>query len=316
MDRFFRDALRHITPVTSPLFLISQIQRSGGTLLSQLFDHHSECHTHPSEIFIGHPREEVWPDIGMDMQVGQWWKMLFESKSEVYFKDGYAKYGKANQSGKVFPFIFSTSFQKSIFFKLATKAKNKRQVFDAYMTSYFNAWMNNQNLYNRKKAIIAFVPVLSYYNEQNLELFFQAYPDGKILSIIRNPVSWWSSAHEHRPDRYGDLPKAIKKWNKSTKGILNNKKKYNDQVIVLKFESLVLETERCMGHLCYLLGLGFDDIVLRPTYNGCDIRSDSTYSTGKGILKETANRRNNLTPRHIKYIEQHSVKYDGVFDVY
>ena len=30
-------SIRHIRPITSPLVLISQIQRSGGSLLSQLF---------------------------------------------------------------------------------------------------------------------------------------------------------------------------------------------------------------------------------------------------------------------------------------
>jgi hypothetical protein len=35
--------LKHIQPVTVPLALISQIQRSGGSMLSQLFDGHPNC---------------------------------------------------------------------------------------------------------------------------------------------------------------------------------------------------------------------------------------------------------------------------------
>ena len=38
---------QNVGPVTSPLALISQIQRSGGSLLSQLFDGHPEIHPHP-----------------------------------------------------------------------------------------------------------------------------------------------------------------------------------------------------------------------------------------------------------------------------
>ena len=37
-----RARLDHVVPVREPLVLISQIQRSGGTLLSQLFDGHPE----------------------------------------------------------------------------------------------------------------------------------------------------------------------------------------------------------------------------------------------------------------------------------
>ena len=39
--------LEHIQPVTVPLALISQIQRSGGSLFSQLLDGHPELDAHP-----------------------------------------------------------------------------------------------------------------------------------------------------------------------------------------------------------------------------------------------------------------------------
>ena len=45
-------------PVNQPLLLISQVQRSGGTLLSQLFDGHPQVHAHPHELKIGYP--EKW----------------------------------------------------------------------------------------------------------------------------------------------------------------------------------------------------------------------------------------------------------------
>ena len=45
--------LKHLVEVREPLVLISQIPRSGGTLLSQLFDGHPECHAHPGELEIG-----------------------------------------------------------------------------------------------------------------------------------------------------------------------------------------------------------------------------------------------------------------------
>ena len=44
----------HVVRVREPMVLVSQIQRSGGTLLSRLFDGHPECHAHPYELKIGH----------------------------------------------------------------------------------------------------------------------------------------------------------------------------------------------------------------------------------------------------------------------
>ena len=50
LKHLYRLCLEHISPVNSPLALISQIQRSGGSLLSQLFDGHPEIHAHPHEL--------------------------------------------------------------------------------------------------------------------------------------------------------------------------------------------------------------------------------------------------------------------------
>ena len=44
-----------LVPIDQPLVLISQIQRSGGTLLNSLLDGHPQLHVHPWEIQVGHP---------------------------------------------------------------------------------------------------------------------------------------------------------------------------------------------------------------------------------------------------------------------
>ena len=42
--------------IDQPLILISQIQRSGGTLITQLFDSHKEIYAHPSELVLTNPK--------------------------------------------------------------------------------------------------------------------------------------------------------------------------------------------------------------------------------------------------------------------
>src|SRR5919198_369926 len=61
-----RARLRHLVEVREPLVLVSQIQRSGGTLLSQLFDGHPQCHAHPGELHIGWPRKRYWPPLDLE----------------------------------------------------------------------------------------------------------------------------------------------------------------------------------------------------------------------------------------------------------
>jgi hypothetical protein len=176
--------LEHITPVRSPLVLISQIQRSGGTLLNELLDGHPECHAHPYELYIGHPEKHSWPVLDLHDRPEQWFTTLFETPTIRSFREGYQKYGSgADERPELFRFLFLPSLQREIFLKCVagTHVTSQRAVFDAYMTSYFNAWLNNQNLSGEKKAIVAFVPRLAI-EEIYVERFFSVYPDGKLLS--------------------------------------------------------------------------------------------------------------------------------------
>jgi hypothetical protein len=59
LEDLFRSGLKSATPITVPLALISQIQRSGGSLLSQLFDGHPEIYAHPDELKIGYPEKYI-----------------------------------------------------------------------------------------------------------------------------------------------------------------------------------------------------------------------------------------------------------------
>ena len=87
--------LEHISPVTAPLALISQIQRSGGSLLSQLFDGHPEIHAHPHELMIGYPKKHVWPRIDLNDRPERWFGILFEEIVIEQTREGYKK-GKKN----------------------------------------------------------------------------------------------------------------------------------------------------------------------------------------------------------------------------
>ena len=57
--------MRHLIEVRQPLVLIAQPNRSGGTLLSQLFDGHPQLHVHPWELEIG-DRWDEWPELDLE----------------------------------------------------------------------------------------------------------------------------------------------------------------------------------------------------------------------------------------------------------
>jgi len=304
----------YIFPVTSPLALISQVQRSGGSLLSQLFDGHPELHAHPHELKIGYPKKHMWPTIDLNEHPQRWLEVLFEDKVIHHFKDGYKKERKQDEA---FPFIFVPFVQSRVFLDYLNSVESKtlRDVFDAYMTSYFGAWLNNQNTSGNKKFITAFTARLAMRID-NMESFFEIYPDGRLISIVRDPKNWFPSAIRHDPLKYGDMRSALGLWRESTQAMTRNREKFGERVCIIKFEDLVSRTEPVMRHLAYFLDIQFDEILVTPTFNGSPIRANTSFEIKQsGILNGTLTRYKTLTDDELEIIDKMTKEeYQKVLD--
>jgi len=310
-----RSYLEHISPVNSPLVLISQVQRSGGSLLSQLFDGHPEVHAHPHELKIGNPKKYIWPEIDLKDSPERWFEILFEDIVVRHLRYGYKKMEKYEDT---FLFIFLPSLQKEIFFKYldSVKANSLRDVFDAYMTSYFGAWANNQNVLGQKKVITAFTPRLANI-PKNMKSYFDIYPDGKLISVIRDPKNWFPSAVRHNLNKYGDIRQALNQWNESAQSMLWNKETYGDRVCIINFDDLVKRTEAVMRYLTQFLNIQFDDILLTPTFNKIPIKPNTSFKLeDPGIIVSVLNRYKTLKQEELAVIEEMTGKlYEKVLCV-
>ena len=274
-----RARLEHLVRVREPLVLVSQVQRSGGTLLSQLFDSHPECHAHPSEIYIGHPKKWNWPTLDLD-HPERWFGELYERPVELHLHEGYVKEKELrNEPGQeVYPFLFLPAMQRRIFEACveASPPVGERDVLDSYFTSYFNAWLDNQNLYTGpKRAVTGFTPRLAM-EDSNLERFFSAYPDGTLISVVRDPRGWYASAHSYRSGQYDDVGEALALWARSTEAALAARVRFGERVLVVTYEQLVLETDATMRRIAERVGISMSPALLTPTFNGRPIRANSS----------------------------------------
>ena len=283
-----RVRLESAVPVREPLVLISQIQRSGGTLLSQLLDGHPECHAHPQEIYIGKPAKWDWPPL--DLAAPEtWFETLHEPLVADWLRAGYVKDETTRRKGAspdVFPFVFSPRLQKAIFdADVAARApESERDLLDAYFTSFFNAWLDNQNLYTGpKKAVTGFTPRLAMELDR-VERLFAAYPDGMLVSIVRDPRGWYASASKHRK-YYRDVDEALGLWRRSAEATLAAADRFGERVAVLTYERLAGDPEATVRSLVRRIGLEWAPGLLVPTFNGRPIRANSSYGAERtGIL--------------------------------
>jgi hypothetical protein len=302
---FMEVCLKSVSQVTEPLALISQIQRSGGSLLSQLFDGHPELHAHPYELKIGFPKKYIWPSLDPKDSPERWFEMLFEDVVIQQYKEGYRK---SEKEDKTFPFIFLPSLQRQIFLNQVSAAESisLRDIFNAYMTSYFGAWLNNQNNYGPKKIITSFTPRMAM-KRQSMESFFEIYPDGKLISIVRDPKNWYPSAIRHatKRNKYDDRQQALKQWSEGARATVWNKEKYGNRVCIIRFEDLVSKTDSVMRHLAEFLNIKFDNILLTPTFNKSPIKANTSFQQEKyGMMTSTLSRYKTLTEKELEIIDE------------
>lgn len=312
-----RHRIDHLVEVREPLALISQIQRSGGTLLSQLFDGHPQLHAHPYELHTGSPKHR-WPELSLDAGPDAWFQSLWERPAGRSFREGYRK--EPTREGLVgepetFPFLLPPLVQKRIFDAVVGRRSpdSLRAIFDCYMTSYFNGWLDNQSLYTGdKRWVVAFAARLSLV-EQSVASLFDTYPDGRLISIVRDPRSWYVSARRHaatnRERDYGTLEDAVRTWSRSAEAMLDARARYGERFYGLTFESLLGDTEATMRDLAAFLGIDFLPILREPSFNGMPIRANSSFVVADhGVVSEPLERhRRELTPEELSYLEQYAV---------
>jgi Sulfotransferase family len=306
-----RIRIEHTVSVREPLVLVSQVERSGGTLLSRLFDDHPECHAHPRDIEIGYPKKNRhWPPIDLD-QSESWFEMLHEAHVGKYRRNG--QWSLKRVAERV-PFLFSLELQRTIFETWAANqdVSSRRDVLDCYFTSYFNAWLDNHNLYTGpKKVVTGFVPRLTFDLTQ-VERFFMDYPDGTLVTTVRNPCGWYLS---FRDDRRGhdDVEGALGLWRRSAMSALEAQERRPERVVVVLYEDLVRDTEATMRRLATRIGITMSPALLVPTFNGRSIAANSSSNVkGEGVLPERADAwRNSLDKATTTRIEALA---DGLYE--
>ena len=305
--------LRFIAEARQPLFLISQIQRSGGTLVSQLLDGHSELHVHPNELHVGRPNKYHWPALDLSLDPAALFDSVFERPLLEYAQLGFQKVSSAEANfdpdvrDRVLPFIFDLQLQKRIFCAHLRQSAvlSQRAILDSYITSYFNAWLDYQGLYRPPAQIRYWVSFAARLLAMpgNIERFLADYPDGKAMIVLRDPVSWFASARRHS-NEYEEVSAAMSLWTGTHSVLLDGIRRHPRQFLVVRFEDLVSDPRRVMERVVSFLGIRFEECLLRPTFNGMPIPSDSSFGSKIGIDRTTLDRTYDVDAAAAKAIRQ------------
>ena len=259
------------------LILIGQVQRSGGTLLNQLFDDHFEIFSYPSELILRKPKSQWYNgNLNFSPLVD---RVLRESIKAKNFSKRSNKNEKINNKNR---FNFNPYLQKYIYNEL--KNNNLRNNFNAYFTSFFNSFENYSSTYNNKKYVVSHLPKFIFF-EKNINLFFQIYPKGYIISIIRDPLTWIRSAKNVGKKSFNiELNELLKIWEKNFDNSFKFKTLFKNRIILINFNHLINKTEDTIKLICRKINIKYDDVLLTPTFNGKSLYSNSSFKSSKGKI--------------------------------
>jgi hypothetical protein len=274
---------------------VSQIQRSGGTLLSRLFDGHPELLAHPHEIQIGRPQKWHWPNLDLSLPREDWLRDILEPRLAKFVVLGYSKADGNIAATEKLPFNLDLLHLCSRFLEIADDMPRptQRAVIDAYLTAYFDAW-GDYHRSGREKWTCGFIPRL-ISNYGSVRRYVSDYPDGLLISCIRNPIDWFVSARRHDPE-YSDIGHAIELWKTSTLAALYLQEEDPAHIYLLTYESLVTAPEAEIGLLAGRLGISFSEELLTPTYLGTPMLPNSSFRVDKtGISTQSVNMRHHLS---------------------
>jgi hypothetical protein len=197
------------------------------------------------------------------------------------------------------PFVFSVSFQRELFMAEVQRRppRTRREVIDRYMTSFFNAWLDNQHLYGAERRwVVGFAARLAM-PRANRDAFFADYPTGRLVGVLREPGDWFASARVYDPQTYGDAARALALWSESARALADASRERPEQVHVVAFEDLVSHTEATMRALAQALEIPFDPVLTQPTFNGMTVGANSSFAVAEsGLIADPVGRARELEP--------------------
>jgi hypothetical protein len=298
-----RDAL---VPVDQPMVLIGQVQRSGGTLLLTLLDGHPELHCHPYQL-KWYPKYD-WPQLSSEngFDPDAWLEALRPQFLDRQFALGYAKKASHTEPLARLPFTIVPSFMERLFHEVCKerRPRSTREIIACYLTALFNSWIDCQGLRETpKRWVVGFAPRMGH--EPGRRGFWESYPDGRLVMLLRDPRGWYASERALSP-REPSIDVWMRRWCGNAQEIAAAKREAPDRTLVLTYEALATDPVRVMRAVAEWLGITWDPVLATPTFNRQPTAPNSSHdSRVLGVRPENAERwRDVLDTETIASIEE------------
>ena len=273
-----------------PVIYISQVWRSGGTMLSQFFDSVPGILAFPKELKFGVGKNELLCLDEWCQRPAPEVRQAFMGVNGVFTDAARGTYDKS--SGTVLPFRFDIELFIYLFDRVWKDRPPQagRDIADVFFTAFFSAWLDRRISAQTSRYISGFASFVAF-QPGNVRRFFGYYPDGYLIQILREPVSWYRSVKAKPRKRSAQtsgfwidsrsLSFAIETYRQQAATLQANLQKYPRRCILLDYDHLAAEPGLHMNELCKQFGLEYSDMATKATFNGLPVQPNTSFRDGQ-----------------------------------
>ncbi|HEX2397766.1 MAG TPA: hypothetical protein VHI73_06470 [Solirubrobacteraceae bacterium] len=245
---------QHLIPVRQPLVLVAQLGASAGDHLVRLLDGHPQLHPKAGRLRPGGD-PPAWPRLDLRAPPEAWWEALREPPD-----------GTGPASARQRPFLLSPTLQRRVFDHCVRSwpMERQRDVLDAWLTAYFNAWLDYQNLHAGDQRWVCASGGALGLDPGDRAGFFADYPEGRLIAVVEPPA--------------GGDDAGARQWADRARALLRARSDRGDRLRVVDGAAVAAEPGPVMRGIASWLGIDFDPVLCRATFNRMAVEAPAAPS--------------------------------------
>lgn len=283
--------------------LLSAMYENGGNTSHRLLDGHPAMFVYPFESQLGtklvtgelasmFPVKYRWPVFDLAASPAEDFHAIIDEECKVRARTPYvSKFRDA-------PFDFDDDDRKTRYVaRVDETGRSRPNNIAAFFRATFDAWKDYRRT-GDESWYVGYSPIIVVDAEKILE----ELPGAHVLHVVRNP--WSAYADTKKRPVPMSLSSYLLGWTVNQHHALLYGELYPERVHVLRLEDILAEPSRVLGALCDTLGLGTDDSLSTPSFNGQ--RLDEVYPWG--TIRTATPEANRATARELSQKERDAVR--------
>jgi len=260
------------------LIMISAMYENGGNTVHRFLDGHPELYVYPFESQLGnarcqdymsslYPAKYRYPEFPLTGNPSDDFELFFDEEFKTCTRVRHvSKFRDAD-------FVASDKERKDIFCRIMRdKPRTRANLVAAFFEATFKSWKNHKSS-GRENAFVGYSPVIGF----DAEMILNDFPSGHILHVVRNPWSGFADTSK-RPYPLSSRRYAWT-WAMMQHHSLVFKRRFPGRYHIVRFEDIIGAPDKAMRDLAVKLGIGFDESLLYPSWNGEKMESIYPWGT-------------------------------------